>query len=158
MDFRIRGLEPAPFRHLFGLDEAALAAAGARRYRVDHSPGFPDRVEVRDLEPGESALLVNYTHQPADNPYRASHAVFVREGATAAYDAVNEIPRALRIRTISLRAFDHEHMLVDADLVEGRDMEAAIARMLREGVVAYLHAHYAKPGCYAARIDRVPGI
>jgi hypothetical protein len=155
MDFRIRGLEPALFRHLFGLDDAALAAAGACRYLVDHSPGFPDRVEVRDLEPGESALLVNYTHQPADNPYRASHAVFVREGATAAYDAVNEIPRVIRTRTISLRAFDQDHMLADADLVEGRDMESAIARMFRDGSVAYLHAHYAKPGCYAARIDRV---
>ena len=154
MDFRIRGLDPALFHHLFGLDDAALAVAGARRYRVDHSPGFPDRVEVRDLEPGESALLVNYTHQPADTPYRASHAVFVREGATRAYDAVNEIPPVIRLRTISLRAFDEDHMLVDADLVEGRDMEEAIGRMFDDSRVAYLHAHYAKPGCYAARIDR----
>lgn len=155
MDFRVRGLDPALFRHLFGLDDAALVAAGARRYLVDHSPGFPDRVEVRDLEPGETALLVNFTHQPAGNPYRASHAVFVREGATDAYDAANEIPRVIRIRTISLRAFDDDHMLVDADLVEGRDMEGAIARMFGDQRIAYLHAHYAKPGCYAARIDRI---
>jgi hypothetical protein len=26
--------------------------------------------------------------------------------------------------------------------------------MLADPHVAYLHAHYAKPGCYAARIDR----
>lgn len=155
MDFRIRGLDPALFTHLFGLDDATLAAAGARRYRVDHTPGFPDRVEVRDLEPGERALLVNYTHQPADNPYRASHAVFVREGATIAYDAVNEIPAVIRIRMMSLRAFDDDHMMLDADLVDGRDMQAAIAQMFGDARVAYLHAHYAKRGCYAARIDRV---
>lgn len=158
MDFRIRGLDPALFSHLFGLDDATLAAAGARRYRVDHAPGFPDRVEVRDLQPGEIALLVNYTHQPADNPYRASHAVFVREGATQAYDAVNEVPEVLRIRTLSLRAFDEQHMLIDADLVEGRDIEAAIARMFADGRAAYVHVHYAKPGCYAARIDRVQSV
>jgi hypothetical protein len=154
MAFRIRGLSPEPFRHLFGLDEAALAAAGAQRLVVDQAPGFPDRVEVRDLQPGETVLLVNHVHQPADTPYRASHAIFVREGATAAYDAVDEIPEVIRIRTISLRAFDAADMMVDADLVAGTDMEAAIGRMFAQPEVAYLHAHYAKRGCYAARVER----
>jgi hypothetical protein len=31
---------------------------------VDAKPGYPDRIEVRDAEPGESVLLLNYTHQP----------------------------------------------------------------------------------------------
>ena len=154
MAFRIRGLSPEPFRHLFGLDDAALAAAGARRYVVDHAPGFPDRIEVRDLQPGETALLLNYVHQPAGTPYRGSHAIFVREGATAAYDAVDEVPEVIRIRPISLRAFDAAGMMVDADLLDGRDMEAAIGRLFARPEVAYLHAHYAKPGCYAARIER----
>ncbi len=35
-----------------------------------------------------------------------------------------------------------------------REVEAAIERMLRAPDVAYLHAHFAKPGCFAARIDR----
>ena len=109
---------------------------------------------MRDLEPGETALLLNYTHQPADTPFRASHAIFVREGATTAYDAVDRIPDAIRIRPISLRAFDAGHMMVEADLVDGTDIEAAIERMLAQSGVAYLHAHYAKRGCYAARIDR----
>jgi hypothetical protein len=154
MGFRIRGLSPEPFRHLFGLDDAALAAAGVRRYVVDQAPGYPDRIEVRDLERGETALLLNYTHQPADTPYRANHAIFVREGATTAYDAVDEVPQVIRIRPISLRAFDDAHLMVDADLVDGGEMERAIERMLAQPTVAYLHAHYAKRGCYAARIDR----
>lgn len=154
MAFRVRGLSPEPFRHLFGLDDAALAAAGAQRYVVDQAPGFPDRIEVRDLQPGETALLLNYVHQPADTPYRASHAIFVREGATDACDAVDRIPEAIRIRPISLRAFDAAGQMLDADLLDGRDMEAAIARMFALPQVAYLHAHYAKRGCYAARIDR----
>jgi hypothetical protein len=148
MSFRITGLSPAPFRHLYGLDDAALAAAGARQ------PGFPDRIELRDIAPGGSALLLNYVHQPADTPYRASHAIFVREGAEHAYDAVDEIPDALRIRTLSLRAFDADHAMVDADLVEGVDLPTLIARFFVNPAVAYLHAHYARRGCYAARIDR----
>jgi hypothetical protein len=154
MTFRIIGIDPNPFVHLYGLSDAELAVHGARRYVVDKSPGFPDRIEVRDLEPGEQALLVNYVHQPADTPYRASHAIFVREGATQRYDEVGKIPEVLRVRPISLRAFDAQDMLVDADLVDGADLEPLIGRMFANNTVAYLQAHYAKRGCYAARIER----
>ena len=154
MAFRITGLDPKPFAHLYGLPEAELARLGVRRYVADAKPGFPDRVEVRDAEPGETVLLLNYTHQPADTPYRASHAIFVREGAQTAYDAVDTVPEPLRLRPISLRAFDARDEMIDADLVEGSVLEDAIHRVLANPAVAYIHAHYAKRGCYAARIER----
>jgi len=154
MSFRIRGLDPAPFRHLFGLPDEELLRLNVKRAVADRKPGFPDRVELRDVEPGESLLLLNYLHQPADTPYRASHAIFVREGAAAAYDSVDETPECLRLRPISLRAFDAAGMMVDADLASGREVEAAIERLLGNPAIAYIHAHYARPGCYAARIDR----
>ena len=154
MSFRITGLDPAPFRHLYGLTDDELAAHGARRTIANAKPGFPDRVELRDAEPGERLLLLNYTHQPAETPYRASHAIFVREGAEQAYEAVDEVPKALRLRPISLRAFDGHGEMVDADLVDGRVLEAVIERLLDNPEVRYLQAHYAKRGCYAARIER----
>lgn len=154
MSFRITGLSPDPFRHLFGLSDEELAKHGARRYVADTKPGYPDRIEVRDAEPGETLILVSYVHQPADNPYHASHAIFVREGAETAYDRMNEIPDAMRLRQLSLRAFDADDMMVDADLVDGREMEGTIERFFADPRTAYIHAHYAKRGCYAARIDR----
>lgn len=154
MTFRIRGLAPQAFQSLFALDDATLAVRGVRRCIADVSPGYPDRIELRDAEPGESLLLLNYTHQPADTPYRASHAIFVLEGATQAFDQEGAIPPALRRRLLSLRAFDAAHMLVDADVVHGREVESVIERLLAEPRTQYLQAHYAKPGCYAARIDR----
>ena len=154
MSFRVTGLSPEPFRDLFGLPESELAARGIKRYVADASPGFPDRIEIRDAEPGETLLLLNYTHQPANTPYRASHAIFVREGAQIAYDRIDEIPQALRVRTISLRAFDEVGLIVDAELVDGREIEGAIERLFANSKVAYIHAHYAKHGCYAGRIDR----
>ncbi len=154
MSYRITGLPSEPFQHLFGLSEVDLAARGAKRYIADAKPGFPDRIEVRDAEPGESVLLVGYVHQSADTPYRASHAVFVREGASRTYDRIDEIPDALRSRVLSLRAFDAGHMMIDADLVDGDALERGIERFLAKPEVAYLHAHYAKRGCYAARIER----
>ena len=152
--FRIRGLDPQPFRQLFGLTADELRQHGAVRYLVDAKPGYPDRIEVRDAEPGESVLLLNYTHQPADNPYRSSHAIFVLEGASAAYDRVDEVPDVMRIRPMSLRAFDFGDLMVDADVVDGQELERLIERFLADPRVAYLHAHYARRGCYAARVDR----
>jgi hypothetical protein len=154
MSFRITGLDAEPFRHLYGLSDSELAARGVIRYVADSKPGFPDRVELRDVEPGESVLLVNYEHQPADSPYRSSHAIFVREGARDSYDRVGEIPESMRTRLLSLRAFDDKGMMIDADLVEGDGVEAMINRMFEDPNVAYIHAHNARRGCYAARIDR----
>jgi uncharacterized protein DUF1203 len=154
MSFRITGLDPAPFRRLYGLPVEELARLGVKRSVADAKPGFPDRIELRDAEPGESVLLLNYVHQPADTPYKASHAIFVREGAERAYEAVDETPECLRLRALSLRAFDASGLMVDADLADGRELEAAIERLLANPAAAYIHAHYAKRGCYAARIDR----
>jgi len=154
MSFRITGLDPAPFRELYGLPEAELARRGARRMMADTKPGFPDRVELRDAEPGESVLLVNFTHLAVDTPYRSSHAIFVREGAEHLVSTINEVPDSLRTRLISLRAFDAGGMMMDADVVEGEALEPLIERFLADPAASFLHAHYARRGCYAARIER----
>jgi hypothetical protein len=154
MNFRISGLQANLFAHLYGLSAGELLRFGATRHRVDARPGFPDRIEMRDCEPGETVLLLNHVHQPADNAYRASHAIFVREGALDTYDAVNEVPEVMRIRPLSLRAFDADHQMMDAELTDGRDAEAVIAALLVNPRAAYLQAHYAKRGCFAARIER----
>jgi hypothetical protein len=158
MSFRITGLSAAHFEHLFGLADEELARHGARRYRVDRHPGFPERIALRDARPGESVLLVNHVHQPADTPYRASHAVFVAESAGETFDRIDEVPEVLRLRLLSLRAFDAEHMLVDADVVHGREVEPVIERLLGDPRVAYVQAHFAKPGCYACRIERAEAL
>jgi hypothetical protein len=154
MSFRISGLDPAPFQHLFGLSEPALAYHGAIRYVADKPVGFPDRIELADAAVGQSVLLINYLFQPAETPYRGSHAIFVREGATKTFDAVDEVPPALRGRILSIRAFDTDHMMIDADIVDGSDAEALIDRLFASPNAAYLQAHFAKRGCFAARIDR----
>jgi hypothetical protein len=152
--FRVTGLSPEPFRPLFGLSDEALSRYGARRYKADSKPGFPDRIEISDAEPGETLLLVNFFHQPADTPYRASHAIFVRERDVAPTDLVDDIPPAMRVRPLSLRAFDQAGMMMDGDLVAGREAEGLIERFFADPSVAYIHAHYARRGCYAGRIDR----
>ena len=154
MAFRITGLSSEPFSHLFGLPDDALARHGVTRIVVDKKPGFPDRVEMRDADPGETMLLLNHMSQSADTPYRATHAIFIREGATNTYDVVGEVPEVMRIRLLSLRAYDAQGMMLDADVVEGTSIVTLIDRLFADPAVAYIHVHNAKRGCYSGRIDR----
>jgi hypothetical protein len=157
MSFRITGVSPSAYQPLYGLSDEELAARGAIRYVVDQKPGYPDRVEMREGEIGETVLLVNHFSQLANNPYRASHAIFVREGAVAAYDAVDEVPEVMRGRLLSLRAFDQDDMMVDADVIDGVQIETTIERFFSNPAVSYIHVHNAKRGCYSGRVDRVDG-
>jgi hypothetical protein len=151
MSFRITGLSARSFAHLFGLSDAELARHGAQRHQ---GAGLPDRVELRDTTADERVLLINHEHQPADTPFRSRHAIFVREHAGAAFDAVDSVPAALRTRLLSLRAVDAQHLMVDADVVDGAQAEGLIERLLARPDVAYVHAHFARRGCYAALIQR----
>lgn len=154
MSYVIRGLDSAPFRHLYGLSEEALAAERVVRMAVTRKPGAPCRITLEDAEPGETVLLINHEHLPVDTPYRSAHAIFVREGAETAARFEGVIPEQLAIRLLSVRAFDAAGMMTEADVVEGSDLEPLIARFFADPVVAYLHVHNAKRGCFAARVDR----
>jgi len=153
MSFRITGLPAEDFAHLFTLSDKELAAHEAvRRIADERSPGYPCRVSLTDSKPGDELLLVNYEHHPVSSPYRMRFAVYVRKGEEN-YDTLNEVPEQLRIRMLAVRAFDTAAMMVGCELVDGRELEGAIERLFAGPRAAYLHVHYAAPGCYAARID-----
>lgn len=153
MSFRITGLDPAPYRGLHAMPEEALRAEGVRRVRVEARHAAPCRISLDDAEVGETVLLLSHRHQPADTPYRQQGPIFVRE-TEARFDAVDCIPPALARRPLSLRGFDREHMMIEADLVDGADAAALIGKFFANLDVAYIHAHYARRGCFAALVNR----
>ena len=154
MSFRITGLPAEEFAPLFAMTDDELAAHGAvRRIADERQPGYPCRISLTDSQAGDELILVNYEHHPVGSPYRMRFAVYVRRGEQR-FDAVDEIPAQLRGRTLAVRAFDENAMMVGWELVEGRDLEPVIERLLADSRAAYLHVHYAAPGCYAARVDR----
>jgi hypothetical protein len=154
MSFVITGLDPQPFRHLYGLSDAELAREGAIRMRADAKPGFPCRVTLEDAEPGEDLLLLNYEHLPVATPYRSRHAIFIRDGAEQAARYESAVPEQLRCRLLSVRAFDADGMMTDAAAFEGTDLAERIEGFFADPAVAYLHVHNAGRGCFAARVDR----
>ncbi|MFC5740743.1 DUF1203 domain-containing protein [Dyella tabacisoli] len=153
MSFRITGLPAEPFNELFSLSDAALAERQAMRVIANKPHAFPCRISLTDAEPGQSLILLNYEHQPADSPFRASHAIYIREGEQQ-YDEIDQVPEQLQRRLLSVRGFDAQGMLRDADVVEGKALEPLIARLFENASIDYLQVHIARPGCYAARVER----
>jgi hypothetical protein len=154
MNFRISGLAAEPFEHYFTMDDTDLAQAGAVRRVANSKPGFPCRVSLTDAEIGDEVLLINFEHLPTDSPYRSSHAIYIRRNEHR-FDAIDEIPTMLRTRLLSVRAFDEAGMMVGADVTDGGAVENAIAAQFDNLNAHYLHIHFAKPGCFAARVDRI---
>lgn len=154
MNFQIKALCGAEFAHLFALTDTELRDHQACRQVVTAKPGTPCRVSMVDAEVGEAVILLNYAHQPANSPYRATHAIFVREHAEQARIAVNAVPEVIRSRLISVRLFDEGHMMVDADVVPGETVAAVISEAFDRPEIAYIHLHNAKPGCFAASAHR----
>ena len=154
MTYQISGIDPSPFAHLVGLSDEALAAHGAVRMTANKRPSFPCRVTLDDAEIGETLLLVNHCSHDGDNPYRATHAIFVSEGASEAARYEDEIPPALDRRILSLRAFDAQGMMTDAALAQPGEADEVIRRLLADPQVDHIDAHNAIRGCFAARVER----
>jgi len=154
MNYQLRGLEPAQFEKYFDLDDATLAARDMRRMRVNAPVGFPCRISLEDAPVGEDVLLLPFVHQDGRSPYRASGPIFVRRGRAQAARIVNELPSYLTLRPLSVRAYDAADEMVEAEIVDGREAEPLIRRYLARADVSYLHAHFARRGCFACRIDR----
>ena len=154
MGFRITGLPAVDFAGLFDLSVAELRARGAVRRIADaRDPGYPCRVSLSDSRPGDELLLVNYEHHPVASPYRMRVAVYVRRGEQR-YDAVDRVPEQLRRRELAVRAFDADGMMRGWKLCPGGALEEAVEGLFADPAAAYLHVHFAAPGCYAARIER----
>jgi hypothetical protein len=153
MSFRITGLAPELFSDLFGLTDAELQSRNAQRVVAQRDGGYPCRISLDDAVPGDELILTHFQHHAVDSPFRASHAIYVRAGQER-YDRTDAVPEQLRKRLLSLRAFDSDAMLVDADVIDGPALETLIQRLFANKKAAYLHVHFAKAGCYAARVDR----
>ncbi len=154
MTYRITGLDPAPYRPLFGLSDEELSKRGIVRMIVDQKPSYPCRVSLTDRDIGESMLLVNHVSHDVANPYRASHAIFVTEGAEAAGEFIDEVPPVFESRVLSLRAFDKDGMMVDAILTQPGEADAGIRRLFANADIQTIHAHNATRGCFSAKIER----
>jgi len=155
MTYAIQALPLAPFAPLFALSDAALIALGARRMIADSPHSAPCRVSLVDADPGDRLILTHHLHLDAPaSPYRAGGPVFVRETAVEAAPVIGAVPDLLGRRLLSARVYDADGMMTDADVVEGKDLDARLRLWLADPVTAQVQLHTARRGCYLARAVR----
>ena len=153
MAYRIKGIDPAPYRPLFGLSDAELEERGVVRMTVT-DPTFPCRVSLADRAIGEKVLLVNHVSHDVANPYRASHAIFVTEADEQPAEYVDQVPPVFETRVLSLRGFNADGMMADAILTQPGGADAGIRKLFANPEIATIHAHNATGGCFSAKIER----
>lgn len=159
MSFVFSGLDHKNFDHLYELNDAELEAKGVMVHVAD-GPGFPCRVTLEGARVGERVLLLNYQHLDVDSPYRASYAIYVRNGAQTRELPAGELPAYLENSQIALRAFDHKGLLLEYRLAAGPAVRENLHEMLyptkasRQGDIAHIDIHFAGPGCYFGRVTR----
>lgn len=158
MSFTITGLSAAEFAPLFALSDEELERRGAIRKTATSKPGFPCRVTLEDAEPGETVLLLNYESHKAATPYRSAYAIYVRESAKESASFTDALPPVFEGRPLALRHFDAQGHLVGASLALNGDAKEKIETTFSDEKVAYIHAHNAAHGCFAAEVRRAQSL
>ncbi len=153
MTYRITGLAPDAFAALFDLSDAELASRNARRVVAQADRGFPCRISLEDARTGEELILLHHTSHDVVTPYRSAYAIYVRRDVAAA-DLIDATPPVFEGRPLGLRGFDQEGNLRDARLALPGEADSRIRDLFANPAIAYIHAHNAAHGCFAARIDR----
>ena len=100
------------------------------------------------------AVLCNFEHLAEISPYRASHAIYVRQGAVQATPAVDEVPMVLTRRMLSIRGFGYDHLLKEAEVIDRATLAATLGVFFGHAAISYIHIQNAQPGCFAAKVTR----
>ena len=101
-------------------------------------------------------LLVSYNPFLGDSPYSGEGPIFVHARDCTRFPGSDQVPDQLSRRLLSVRAYDGEHMLTGAEVIDGSRLEEVVDVLFDDSRAEYIHVHNAKPGCFAARIDRAP--
>ena len=153
-DFLIKALTINNFHELMLKNNEELKLADAAWFIVDAEPGYPCRVSLTDAKIGERVLALTFCHHNINSPYKASGPIFVRENAQTVKLNINEVPKMLRHRLLSIRAYNSQKLMIGAEVVQGTELESTIGRQFQNSEVEYIHIHNANPGCFNCSAHR----
>lgn len=115
----------------------------------------PCRRCLRNAETGDNLLLLPYDPFLVRSPYTGEGPVYVHADGCDEHRAEPDVlPEQVGgPRQFSVRAYDDAAMMLDAVVVPADELADHARKLLSNGA-AFLHAHFAGPGCFAFRIDR----
>ena len=153
-NFLIKALTIDSFNELILKNNDELKLADAAWLNVDAEPGYPCRVSLMDAKIGERVLALSFCHNDVNSPYKASGPIFVRENALTVKLNINEVPKMLRHRLLSVRAYNSQKLMIGAQVTQGIELESAIGKQFQNRRVEYIHIHNANPGCFNCSVYR----
>jgi len=154
INFKVKAIEYKNVSHLFKLTDEELSKLAAARIVVDEKPGFPCRISLQEANIGETIIALSYSHHNVNSPYKSSGPIFIRADVTTAQPETNEIPAILTHRLLSIRAYDCDHMMINATITQGEELKKAIQSFFANESILYLHIHNANPGCFNCHVER----
>lgn len=154
MTYKITGLDPSNFAHFIGLSDEELDRQGAKRVTATADRGFPCRVSLDDARAGETLILLHHVSHDVATPYRSAYAIYVRENADQPAVYEDRTPPVFEGRPLGLRGFGADGNLKNALLALPGEADEKIRELLDDPAIAYIDAHNAAHGCFAARIER----
>jgi len=155
MNFLITALPMDAFQELMFKNDEELKAFHAKWVIVDVEAGYPCRVSLVDAKIGERVLVLPFCHHDVDSPYQSSGPIFVREKAKMAKLGINEVPKILLHRSLSIRAYDANKLMIQAEVLQGGELKAAIGRFFCDSDIEYLQIHNATSGCFNCSVFRI---
>ncbi|MGS0747156.1 DUF1203 domain-containing protein [Halpernia sp. GG3] len=156
-NFRIKALNNLDFLYLNKLSDDELTEKNMVIMKVNKFPGFPCRVTLEDAEIGEEVYLLNYNFLNVDSPYKTNGPIFIRKNKKTVHYSINEIPKMLNHRLLSLRVYDKKNMMIytENEILEGKFLQKKLHQILENRSVDYIQIHNAKPGCFNCTVERV---
>jgi len=155
VNFNIKALDHNLFSKYFSMSGAELEKCGMYLFVADKHPCYPCRVSLQDAEVGEKVLAIPYEHHPVQSPYKSTGPIFIRKEAKTATPGINEIPKMLRHRLLSIRGYSSETLMVEAETIPGEELEIVLVKQFQNDAVQYIHIHNAGPGCFNCEVNRV---
>jgi len=154
IDFLIKGIPSDSFHEFMVKNNEELKLVDATWFIVDADPGYPCRVSLSDAKIGERVLALSFCHHDVNSPYKASGPIFVRENAPLVKLDINEVPKMLKHRLLSVRAYNSKKLMIGAEVVQGSGLELTIDKQFNNSQVEYIHIHNANPGCFNCSVHR----
>jgi hypothetical protein len=115
----------------------------------------PCRQCLRTFEVGKENRIL-FTYNPFDgiDPYPSPGPIFIHEEPCAAYASPHEFPDTLRELPLMFEGYGRDRWLVARENVRNGAAEQAIARILQQLSVDYIHVRHGQAGCFIAQINR----
>ena len=115
----------------------------------------PCRVCLSTFVVGRDRRIL-FTYNPFDGiePYPQPGPVFIHENACEPYADADVFPPELRAMPMTLEAYAHGPELVSFVRIDDEPVEAALARLLSDPAVDYVHVRNTEAGCFDLRVER----